>query len=92
MVLGCGTAAGQSWTSSTAWRGWPVEWLVCTRHYDELLSDRDWELVHGEAPTWHPWILMGDDIGTEADRVDDHLPVTRTASGLAPAERIGSPR
>lgn len=73
MVLGCGLQGQNSWTSSTAWRGWPVEWLVCPTHYAKLLADHDWELVHGQAPNWHPWILMGDDVGRESCDVDDAL-------------------
>lgn len=84
MVLSCGAVAFHSWTSSTAWRGWPVEWLVCPDHFTKLLADHDWELVHGRAPSWHPWILMGDDIGRESRDVDDQR---QTSDPL-----VGTPR
>ncbi len=61
-----------------------MEWLVCPTHSAKLLADHDWELVHGQAPGWHPWILMGDDVGRESCDVDEPLLTAgETANGRA---------
>jgi len=83
MVLGCGLEGQSSWTSSTAWRGWPVAWLVCATHYGKLLADHDWQLVHGQAPSWHPWILMGDDVSRESRDVHEPLLTAESANRRA---------
>lgn len=74
IVLNCGQAGQHLWTVSSAWRGWPAQWLVCEDHYSKLVADHDWQHVHGQAPTWNRWILMGDDIGKNSNQVDDQAP------------------
>jgi hypothetical protein len=73
MVFHCTRDGQVNWTSSTAWRGWPVEWLVCSDHDAKLRADHDWQIVPGQSPDWHRWILMGDDIGKQPNGVHDRL-------------------
>ena len=69
MVLHCSAAAERTWTTTTAWRNWNVEWSVCPGHFGRLQADENWEPVHGQPPSWRRWILMGDDIGTQAAEI-----------------------
>jgi hypothetical protein len=70
-VLHCSADAEQTWTTTTAWRNWNVEWAVCNAHYGRLQADENWEPVHGQPPSWRRWILMGDDIGKQASEISD---------------------
>jgi hypothetical protein len=69
MVLHCSVAAERTWTTTTRWRNWNVEWSVCPTHFGRLQADENWEPVHGQPPSWRRWILMGDDIGTQAAEI-----------------------
>jgi hypothetical protein len=85
-VFHCTRDGQSSWISSTAWRGWPCEWVVCQEHDAKLRADHDWQIVQAQPPGWHRWILMGDDISTQPNGTHERL---RPRTSATSADRFG---
>ena len=66
MVLNCDCPADQVWCTPSGYQRWAVEWYVCDDHYDQLITGDKNSPVYGPTPKAPRWLVMGDDLNTQA--------------------------